>query len=330
MSRTVYAVSILVLAVALAGAQQPGAGGPPPGGSSGQQPGSAGAGMPAQQPGQPGQAGQPGSRTGGQGSALLSVAKLETRTTSIHVAGRLEPARRISHTVGIVGFVETVHVRVGDRVAEGQALVTVSRDAPGESYRPVVVVSRIAGRVSEIQLMAGAEVKSGTAAVTVIDDSEYILVAALSDKDAFRVAGMGKSTVTARSADGVSLQGSLLSVSAEPDYATGLFGATLRFAAQTGARIGMVLFMDLPVEKVSGQFVLQTLLVRRFGRSVMWVVDADDKLRQVSVTPGKPYGNDILITAGLEPGTRYPAKLTGFEKEGLTVQEYREALKKGS
>lgn len=308
MSRTIYIISILVLAVALAGAQQPGAGG-----------------MGTQQ-----QPSQPGTRSGGQGSALLSVSKVETRTTSINVAGRLEPARRISHTVGIAGFVETIHVRVGDRVAEGQALATVSRDAPGESYRPLVVSSRIAGRVSEIQLMAGAEVRSGAAAVTVIDDAEYRLVAALSDKDAFRVAGMGKPAVTAHSADGVNLRGSLLSVSAEPDYATGLFGATLRFAVQAGARIGMVLFMDLPVEEVRGQFVPQTLLVRRFGRTVMWVVGADDKLKQVSVTPGKPYGNDILITAGLEPGTRYPSRITGFEKEGLTLQEYREAQKKGS
>lgn len=327
MSRILPVFSIFVLAVALASAQQPGAGGPPPGGSSGPPPGTGGAGTPAQQPGQTGQA---GARSGGQGGSPVAVSRMETRTTSINVAGRLEPARRISHAVGIAGFVEAVHVSVGDRVAEGQPLVTVSRDAPGESYRPLVVSSRIAGRVSEVQLMAGAEVRSGAAAVTVIDDSEYRLVAALSDKDAFRVAAMGKPTVTAHSADGASLRGSLLSVSAEPDYATGLFSATLRFAAQAGARIGMVLFMDLPVEEVRGQFVPQALLVRRFGRSVMWVVGADDKLRQVPVTPGKPYGNDVLITAGLEPGTRYPAKLTGFEKEGLSLQEYREALKKGS
>ncbi len=246
------------------------------------------------------------------------------------MAGRLEPARRILHTVGIAGFVEAIHVSVGDRVAEGQTLVTVSRDAPGESYRPLLVVSRIAGRVSDIQLMQGSELRSGAAAVTVIDDSEYRLVAALSDKDAFRVAGMGKTAVTAHSADGVSLRGSLISVSAEPDYATGLFSATLRFAAQAGARIGMVLFMDLPVEAVSGQFVRQTLIVRRFGRSVMWVVGADEKLKQIPVTPGKPHGDDIIITSGLEPGTRYPSRLTGYEKEGLSVQEYREAQKKGS
>ncbi len=325
MSRTVSMISIFLFAVALTVAQQPGGGGPPPGGLPG--PGAGGAGMPGQLPGQTGQA---GSRSGGQASALVAVSKMETRTTSINVAGRLEPARRISHTVGIAGFVASVHVRVGDRVAEGQSLVTVNRDAPGESYRPLVVVSRIAGRVSEIQLMEGSEVRSGAAAVTVIDDSEYRLVAALSDKDAFRVAGMGKPAVAAHSADGVSLRGSLLSVSAEPDYATGLFSATLRFAAQAGARIGMVLFMDLPVEVVSGQFVQQNLIVRRFGRSIMWVVGADDKLKQIPVTPGKPYGDEILITSGLEPGIRYPSRLTGFEKEGLTLQEYREAQKKGS
>ena len=219
----------------------------------------------------------------GRRSSPVSIARIETRTTSIGVAGRLEPARRIAHTVGIAGFVETIHVSVGEKVAAGQPLVTLSRDAPGETYRPVVVTSRIAGRVSEIHLTQGAEVRSGAAAVTVIDDSEYRLVAALSDKDAFRVASMGRVALTARSADGVSLRGSLTGVSAEPDYATGLFSATLRFAVQAGARIGMVLFIDLPVETVRGQFVRQELMVRRFGRSVMWIVDDDG---QAQADPG--------------------------------------------
>jgi len=246
------------------------------------------------------------------------------------VAGRLEPSRRIGHTVSIAGLVETIHVGVGERVTEGQALVTLSRDAPGEVFRPLVVASRIAGRVSEIHLIAGAEVKSGAAAVTVMDDSEYRLVAALSDKDAFRVAGMGRAAVTARSADGVSLRGSLLGVAAEPDYTTGLFTATLRFPAQAGARIGMVLFMDLPVESVRGQFVKQDLIVRRFGRSVMWTIDKDDKLKQVQVTSGKPYGEELLVTDGLPPGTRYLNHLNGGERDGLGLQEYFGAIRRGS
>jgi multidrug efflux pump subunit AcrA (membrane-fusion protein) len=226
--------------------------------------------------------------------------------------------------------VDTIHVKVGDRVAEGQALVTLSRDAPGEVFRPLVLASRITGRVSEIHLNEGAEVRSGAVAVTVMDDSEYRLVAALSDKDAFRVAAMGRAAVLARSADGISLRGSLAGVAAEPDYSTGLFNATLRFPAQAGARIGMVLFMDLPVEEVRGLFVKQDLIVRRFGRSIMWIIDENDKLKQVQVSTGKPYGDEILVTAGLPPGTRYLNRLNSGEREGLALQEYLGAIRRGS
>ena len=313
MTRFIAMIAALFLILAFATAQQPGMGGGPGSGTGAQS----------------------GARPGGQasqnpGAGLISIAALETRTTSIGVAGRLEPARRIAHTVSIAGFVDTIHVRVGDRVAEGQALVTLSRDAPGEVFRPLIVASRIAGRVSEIHLNEGAEVRSGAAAVTIMDDSEYRLVAALSDKDAFRVAAMGRPAVAARSADGVTLRGTLHGVAAEPDYGTGLFNATLRFPAQSGARIGMVLFMDLPVESVRGQFVHQELIVRRFGRSIMWTIDENDKLKQVQVTTGKPYGEDILVTAGLPPGTRYLNRLNSGERDGLDLQEYLGAMRRGS
>lgn len=327
MTRIVALVTVLFLVIAGATAQQPGMGGGPGGGAP-VTPGT-------QPPGGPGPGGQQGTRPGGDnsrspGAGLISIARLETRTTSIGVAGRLEPARRIGHTIGIAGFVDTIHVRVGDGVTEGQALVTLSRDAPGEVFRPLIVASRITGRVSEIHLHEGAEVRSGAAAVTVMDDSEYHLVAALSDKDAFRVAAMGRTAVSARSADGVNLRGSLQGVSAEPDYATGLFNATLRFPAQPGARIGMVLFMDLPVESVRGQFVKQELIVRRFGRSIMWTIDENEKLKQVQVTTGKPYGEDVLVISGLPPGTRYLNRLNSGEQEGLGLQEYLGAMRRGS
>lgn len=324
MSRTATLAAVMALAISAAGAQQPGSGGmsppagAPPGGSP--PPGTAAQGTQQRQ----------GARPDGQGGSFVAVAKEEARTTYIGVAGRLEPARRIGHTASAAGVVAAVHVRVGDRVSEGQPLVTIVRDAPGESYRPVVVASRVAGRVSAVGVTQGAEVKSGAEAVTVIDDSEFRLVAALSDKDAFRVASMARAAVTARSADGVTLRGTLEGVSAEPDYSTGLFSAVIGFPAQAGARIGMVLLMDLPVESVRGVFVDKDLIVRRFGRSVMWVFDEAGALRQVPVTPGKPYGDDILLTSGLVPGTRYVAALTGYEKDGMSLEEYREARKKGS
>lgn len=326
MSRLVTFTAVLALSLTLATAQQPGAGagGMPPGSASGTR--TPGTGNPGtENPAAPGAV--PGARMEGRGDSFISVAREETRITFISVAGRLEPARRLGHTTGVAGLVETVHVRVGERVAEGQKLLTIARDAPGESYRPVVIVSRIAGRVSQLATR-GAELKAGAEAAVIIDDSEFRLVAALSDKDAFRVAAMPRAPLSARSADGVILKGSLTSVSAEPDYATGLFSAVLAFPAQAGARIGMVLFVDLPVDTLRGVFVNKNLIVRRFGRSLLWTIDAAGVLKQVPVTPGRPYGDDLILDSGLVPGTRYIRSLAGYEKEGMSLEDYREARKK--
>lgn len=260
----------------------------------------------------------------------IAVSAVETKTVSVEVAGRLEPARRIAHTVSVAGIVREVYARVGDRVTTGQVLALIARDEPGESYRPLSVVSRLSGRVSEASLVPGAEVKAGAEAFMIVDDSEYRLVAALSDKDAHRVAAMGTSAVVARASDGLSLRGELTGVSTEPDYGTGLFTATMRFSRQPGVRIGAALFVDLPVESVRGQFVQRDLIVRRFGRGVLWVVDAEGRLKQAEVTTGKPYGEYVQVLSGLAPGTPYPSRLTGFEKEGLSLEEYLEAGKKGS
>ena len=55
-----------------------------------------------------------------------------------------------------------------------------------------------------------------------------------------------------------------------------------------------------------------------------------DRLKQIQVTTGKPYGDELLVLDGLAPGTRYLARLNGYEKEDLSLQEYLEASRRGS
>jgi multidrug efflux pump subunit AcrA (membrane-fusion protein) len=251
----------------------------------------------------------------------MAIASPRDKSLTISVAGRLEPLRRISHSLSVGGFVETVHVKLGDRVREGQALVTITRDAPGDSYRPVVLTSRIDGRVAELALSPGAEARAGAAAVTVLDDSAYLLRVALSDRDAHRVASLAGPDILARSADGARLSGRVLSVSTEPDYATGLFSATIRVAAQDGARIGLAVFMDLPVAALRGIFIRSELLVRRFGRSLAWVLDADDTVRVAPLVLGNAFGDEYLVSSGLASGTRYLTRLSGKEREGMPLEE---------
>lgn len=328
-------VALIAFAAINASAQQP------PGGSSGTR-----GGVPGQaSPGIPGQVAPAGGspaaqRPGAQQAApavpslpipagagrFVAAAALGERSMTISVAGRLEPSRRIAHSLSVGGFVEAVHVRVGDRVREGQALITVTRDAPGDSFRPVVLTARLAGRVSEVTLSAGAEARAGAAVVTVVDDSSLIMRVSLSDRDAHRVAALAGPELTARSADGARLSGRVNAVNTEPDYATGLFQATLRFSAQAAARVGLVVFMDLPVASLRGVFIRRELVVRRFGRTLIWTVDAGDSLRLVPVVLGRAFGEEFVVSSGLNPGTRYLTRLSGKEAEGMALRELMAAV----
>lgn len=263
-----------------------------------------------------------------RGGSVVRTAALETRNAFITVAGRLEPVRRIDHAIGTAGYVTELFVKPGDRVGVGTALLSVARDAPGESYRPVVLNSRIAGRVSAIMVAPGEEIRSGAIAVTVVDDSSYRIVVSLSDKDASKVAAMGRPAIVGTSAGGMIFKGTLEFVSIEPDYATGLFQAILSFPAQPAFRPGTVLFVDLAVESVRGIFVPRRLVVRRFGRSVLWVLDEAGHLKTVPVETSQSFGDDVLLAGGIRPGDRYLGVLTGYEKEGMTLDELDEAAGK--
>ncbi|HPG87286.1 MAG TPA: HlyD family efflux transporter periplasmic adaptor subunit, partial [Spirochaetales bacterium] len=109
---------------------------------------------------------------------------MESRSSVVTIAGRLKPARTATHSAPAAGYIAELFVRPGERVRAGQALVSIGRDIPGESYRPLVVSSRIAGVVSTLALKEGEEVRSGAVLATVLDDSSFTLEAAVSDKDA--------------------------------------------------------------------------------------------------------------------------------------------------
>jgi multidrug efflux pump subunit AcrA (membrane-fusion protein) len=258
-----------------------------------------------------------GRRPGGGEGGLIAVAAVEERVVSSPVAGRLRPANAVIHAATATGTVVSVEVRVGQAVRVGQPLLTVERTATAGSFRPVVVTARIAGTVSSIAVKESTDIRDGQDAVTVIDTSALELTAAMSDKDAFRVdPGLA---VSARTNGGTELSGVLATRSPEPDYTTGLYTATFRFPAASEVRPGQFVVVDVPVETASGIFIPQDLLVRRYGRFFVWVLADDDTLSSREVVPGRTFGSDVLIQEGLEPGDRYPRRLTGREREGAPL-----------
>ena len=254
----------------------------------------------------------------GAGGSPIAVAQMSEQYHSITVGGRLEPQSRIVHKISTGGYVQAVLVREGQLVEAGQELLSIRRkDDVMELYKPVPLVARISGRVSEVLVQVEAEVSSGDSAVVILGTEGYLLEAYVSDKDAFRI-DVGQA-VTGRTAGGSSITGFLRSRSPEPDYSTGLFELNFQFSNSQRIGIGEFVLIDLPIDRVRGLFVPRDAVVRRYGSYYLWTVAESQVLEARQVTLGALFGDLVLIREGLEPGQRYLRRLTGREREGAPV-----------
>jgi len=265
---------------------------------------------------------RPGSGAAGNQAAAgppVVAAELSLQSHTISVGGRLQPQSRIVHKTTSGGYIQSLRVSEGQPVQEGQELLSLKRkDDVMNLYKPVPLVSRLAGRVSEVLVQVGDEVNPGDPAVVILDDSGYRLEATVSDKDAFRVdIGQG---VSARGSDGTAIRGVLANRSQEPDYATGLFTLTFRFPDSQQVSIGEFVLVELPIDRARGLFVPRDVVVRRYGKYFLWIVGDDGRLEAREVRLGRAYGDLVRLEQGLEPGERYLARLTGREREGATVE----------
>lgn len=251
--------------------------------------------------------------------SLITEAVISTRSNSILVAGRLEPRSRIIHNSSVSGSVGELFVDIGDHVQAGDHLFRIDRNVIGQSFKPVYVDSKISGIVSEINIQIYSDINDGTPGVTIIATDSYFVGAVISDKDAFKIKiGQG---VTGTNPEGLSIRGILSGRSQEPDYNTGLFNLSFQFPQKEGFYIGSFILVQLSTDQIEGIFISRDLLVRRYGKYFLWLLDDEEKLTAREVESGAIFGDDVHIVSGLNPGERYLSQLTGKETEGMDIKK---------
>ncbi len=262
------------------------------------------------------QQGQSQDRSGS--SVPVAVAEISEQYRTISVGGRLQPKSRIVHLTPKGGYVSAVAVEEGQLVEERQNLFSIRRkDDVLNIYKPSVVYARISGWVSEVLIQVEDEVQEGMPAVIIIGTGGYILESNISDKDSFKIR-IGQK-ITALTAGGTEITGTLVNRAKEPDYKTGLFSLTFHFTNNRRVYVGEFVVIDLPVDKVKGVFVRRDQVVRRYGKYFIWIVNGDQELEAREVLLGPTYGDLVMIDKGLETGEKYLARLTGREKEGAKI-----------
>ncbi|MBB6481001.1 efflux RND transporter periplasmic adaptor subunit [Spirochaeta isovalerica] len=263
-------------------------------------------------------------------NGIIAVAGAAGTDRVITVGGRLTPLRKITHSISVEGYVDAILVKQGDRVSPGSPLARISRDVIGESYRPVILESRISGIVSQIHIYENESVRSGAEAVTVLDDRSYLLKVSLSDRDAPAVRRLGALPVQGMTPEGQSFRGRIESLSTEPDYNTGLFTLTISFPRSSDLYLGTVLFVDLPVEKASGIAIESSAVIREEGKAYVWIIDDQGLIRKQAVVAGDISEENIEIKEGIAEGTRYIRTPSGEEKPDMSIRELIQATMSGN
>lgn len=260
-----------------------------------------------------------GTSSAGRSASLILETEISTRANSISVAGRLEPSSRIVHNSSISGTVGEFFVEIGNKVQAGEPLFRIDRNDIGQSFKPVYVESKISGIVSEIDIQIYSDINAGSPVITIISTDSFIARAVISDKDAFKIK-VGQSVVGV-SPEGLIISGFLSGRSQEPDYNTGLFNLNFEFPNKEGFYIGSFILIQLSTDQVEGIFISRDLLVRRYGKYFLWLVDSENKLTAREVKSGAIFGNDVQIISGLIPGERYLTRISGKETEGMEVKK---------
>ena len=261
--------------------------------------------------------GRPPQSEGGDNFSLIKEVKISQRSNYISVAGRLQPRSRIVHKASVAGYVGAVSVAEGDYVQTGDHLFRIDRNDIGQTFKPVYVDARISGVVSKIDIQIYSDISVGSPGVTIVATDSYLVEAVISDKDAFKIT-VGQ-TVIGQNPGGLSISGTLIGRSQEPDYNTGLFSLNFQFPEKKGFYIGSFILIKLPTDETRGIFINRDLLVRRYGSYFLWVINDENKLTVRKVESGSVFGDDVHINSGLEPGERYLSRLSGKETEGMDI-----------
>ena len=246
----------------------------------------------------------------------VAVAENSWQFHVISVGGRLQPKSRIVHYTPNSGIVSAVTVEEGELIESGQKLFSIKRkDDVMNIYKPTVVTARISGWVSQVLIQTEDEVENAQPAVVIVGTEGYVLEADISDKDAFKVR-IGQ-RVSAHTTGGMRIIGVLVNRSQEPDYTTGLFSLTFHFPNSQLTYIGEFVIIDLPVDRSKGLFIRRDLVIRRYGKYYIWIVNDAHELEAREVILGPTYGDLVRIDHGLKTGEKYLTRLTGREKEGM-------------
>lgn len=187
--------------------------------------------------------------------------------------------------------------------------------------RQTRVVAPDDGVISARSATVGAVVQPGVELFRLIRQSRLEWRAELPSADLVRVQPGMKAVATPPGGQPVEGRVRMVAPTVDGGTRNGIVYVDLpASAAQAGARAGMFAAGKLAVGQAGGLTVPQTAVLLRDGFSYVFVVEAQQAVRQVKVKVGRRQGDRIEVLEGLKEGAQVVAAGVAFLADGDTVR----------
>ncbi len=240
------------------------------------------------------------------------VAKTSDIATYYSFSGNIETKNRQTVLSEKVMQIETLNVKDGDLVNEGDVLI---KSTTGDEIK-----AKIAGEIVNLKVEESMQVMSGVRLMEIVDYDNLRVSVKVGEYD-LKAVVVGKEVTVRIDALGTEIKGTIGSVSKEGQTLNGVtfFLTTIDLEKNSALKVGLSTEVTMLSEKAAGVVILPIKAILFDNDNNPYVLKKDDKALPVrtSVTTGINDGTSVEIASGVSNGETVLFSLTASPATGL-------------
>ena len=239
--------------------------------------------------------------------------------------GEIVSASSVDVYADTQGILARIHVKLGDRVREGQILAEVDPSRPGAKYSLNPVKARVGGFITRLPLSRGDSVGLASPVATIGDLDNLQVSADIPERFISRISLGMEARVELQAWPGYTLSLTVDEIDPVVNPDTRSLGIKMNIPkGETRARAGMYASILLTTDsKVSVIRISADAVQRQMGETFVYIVE-DNRASRRPVTTGIVQEDVMEIVEGLQAGDAVVVQGQTLLEDGVRVRVVRE------
>lgn len=284
---------------------------------------------------------------------LEPINELELYNRSIY-GGRIEPKKIFPQTSLVSGVIRSMPIKLGSSIKAGELLFTVQQTIIAEDYLPTPIYSQNSGTIIKIHSGVGDRVQTNDIVVSLATDDGVRIVLNIGENDFFQIKADDPVYLTNRitkAQERIEQAQSILNRSKDehlieqqksiikeqekiikesvgvigalpliPNYQTGLFTIEAIFNNSNNLFFGKFERIELRTNRTKSLAVNQSIIVKRYGRNHLPMVDENNIVYYREIELGSIFGEYVTILSGVSVGEKIIVQSSGRVRPGDSVE----------